>query len=65
MIVCLCEGLSERDVERAIADGSRSLRALREHSGAGGSCGRCRCMLREMLDRKARGEAVETTDIAA
>jgi bacterioferritin-associated ferredoxin len=49
MIVCVCEGLSERNIRSAIQSGARSVGELGRRCGAGLDCGRCRAMLRGML----------------
>lgn len=49
MYLCLCLGITEKQVQEAIAGGAHSLSALRLQLGAGGECGRCRRALREQL----------------
>ncbi|MBI4950578.1 MAG: (2Fe-2S)-binding protein [Myxococcales bacterium] len=57
MIVCLCRGVSDRDVERAIAAGARSLEAVRAATGAGACCGACHPAIAERLGAAAQREA--------
>ena len=47
MYVCLCLGITDKEVQQAIAEGAHSLSALRLKLGVGGECGRCRRALRE------------------
>lgn len=53
MFVCVCNAVTERDIGRAVAEGCRSLRELRQQLGVGADCGRCcRCaheVLKEAL----------------
>ncbi|MEZ4435836.1 MAG: (2Fe-2S)-binding protein [bacterium] len=49
MIVCICEGVSDRDVRDAARRGADSLATLQQQCGAGGDCGQCRPELRRML----------------
>jgi bacterioferritin-associated ferredoxin len=49
MIVCVCNGVSERDIQRAMADGCRTLDELAVRTGCGSTCGCCREMARELL----------------
>ena len=56
MIVCLCEGVSESEVQRQIQRGCRTVADLGSACGAGTSCGSCSSHLREMLSRGAEGE---------
>jgi len=62
MIVCLCEGVSDRDVRRVVRQGACNLGALQRACRAGGDCGACRPQLRRMLretepDRQVAPEA--------
>ncbi|MFK7928796.1 MAG: bacterioferritin-associated ferredoxin [Myxococcota bacterium] len=52
MIVCLCEAVSDRDIRRAIDDGSNTLRDIKQSCGAGGQCGSCCNDLRRMLEAR-------------
>ncbi|MCB9547130.1 MAG: (2Fe-2S)-binding protein [Myxococcales bacterium] len=56
MIVCICEGVSDREVKRVLRQGACDLGSLRRECGAGGDCGSCRPQLRRMLrELKATG----------
>jgi bacterioferritin-associated ferredoxin len=57
VIICICRGKSEREIERSIDDGASSLRDL-QRCGIGDQCGSCHNSLRAML-------AVATSDRAA
>lgn len=50
MIVCLCEGISDKEVRRCIVAGACSLRQIRKACGAGSGCGLCRPFLRQMIE---------------
>jgi len=41
MIVCLCYGKSEREVDAAIQSGADSVEAVGDRCGAGTGCGMC------------------------
>jgi len=49
MVVCLCEGVSEKRVQRAIEQGASSRRQVTEACGAGGVCGGCHTTIVEMI----------------
>lgn len=49
MIICVCQGISDRTLKGAIREGCRSVRALRRATGAGDVCGNCACDLRRMV----------------
>jgi bacterioferritin-associated ferredoxin len=52
VIICICRGKSEREIERTIDDGASSLRDL-QRCGIGDQCGSCHNSLRAMLTRAA------------
>jgi len=52
LIVCICEGLSERAITERIDAGDRSVTDLGRSCGAGADCGSCSTQLRQMLDRR-------------
>ncbi|HYR29283.1 MAG TPA: (2Fe-2S)-binding protein [Thermoanaerobaculia bacterium] len=52
MIICICRGKNERDVNRAIDNGAATLREL-QRCGIGDQCGSCHNSLRGMLARAA------------
>jgi bacterioferritin-associated ferredoxin len=64
VIVCLCEGLSERVIEQAVRDGATTVRAVARSTGAGTGCGSCVCDVRRILDQ-ARGSAAAPRPEAA
>ena len=49
MIVCLCEGISDKEVRRCIDAGACTLRQIKKACGAGSGCGLCRPFLRQMI----------------
>jgi bacterioferritin-associated ferredoxin len=52
MIICICRGKSDREINRAIDNGAASLRDL-QRCGIGDQCGSCHNALRGMLARAA------------
>ena len=52
MVVCVCSGSNEREIERAIDGGAASLAELAEACRAGTDCGSCHSTLLELLDAK-------------
>lgn len=50
MIICLCEGISDRDVSAAARQGVQTVQELAKICGAGNGCGSCRSDIRKMLD---------------
>lgn len=50
MIVCLCEGVSDREVRSVIRDGALDLEAIGARCGAGTCCGGCVDLLEDLLE---------------
>ena len=49
MYVCLCVGVTDRDIENAVSDGARSWREVREATGCAGQCGKCACLAKQVV----------------
>ncbi len=54
MIVCVCRGVSEREVGESIAGGAVSVDAVVRQCGAGGDCGSCHDEIRQLLRSTCR-----------
>jgi len=50
MYVCICNNVTERDIEQAVRCGARSLECLERELGVSTCCGQCRCFAGEVLD---------------
>jgi bacterioferritin-associated ferredoxin len=50
MYVCVCNGLTERDVRQCAEEGARSLDELASRLGLGAGCGRCRDCAASLLE---------------
>jgi bacterioferritin-associated ferredoxin len=51
MIVCLCHRLSDRDIQRAVACGTRCFEVLQDETRLASSCGCCHDCAREVFDQ--------------
>ena len=49
MYVCICNAVTEKDIHDTVAEGSSSMRELRERLGVGACCGRCASCARDVL----------------
>jgi bacterioferritin-associated ferredoxin len=49
MYVCLCYGVTDREIREAADNGVSSMRQLGKELGVGRQCGRCACTAREIL----------------
>lgn len=55
MVVCLCQGVSEKRVRSAIVAGAETRKAVTKACGAGAGCGGCHDAIRELIrDHQAR-----------
>lgn len=57
MYVCVCNGVSDRDVAQAKAQGCSSLDDLAMRTGCGTTCGCCRDFAQQLLDEGCAGTA--------
>lgn len=58
VIICICRGKSEKDVNRAIDNGAATVRDL-QRCGIGDQCGSCHHSLRAMLAQAAAASSVQ------
>jgi bacterioferritin-associated ferredoxin len=49
MIVCLCEGISDREIRRTIRSGANTLAKVSNACGAGTGCGTCKRTIVDIL----------------
>lgn len=49
MYVCICHGVTDREIRRAAEDGCRDVHALTLRSGCGSGCGSCLSLASEIL----------------
>jgi len=50
VILCICQAVSDREVDAAIQDGARSLADVARACGAGRHCGCCRPAIEQRID---------------
>ena len=51
MYVCVCNGVTERQIESAVVGGAQKMRDLRELLGVAAVCGRCAECAHQCLSR--------------
>jgi len=59
MYVCICKGVTDRDIQEAASRGLRTLKDLRRELGVASDCGKCASCAREVLC-EARSEATHS-----
>jgi len=58
MYVCVCNGVTERDIRQAVADGCATLADLSMRTGCGMTCGSCLAMAADLLAEAAPVDAM-------
>ncbi len=51
MYVCICHGVTERQIENLLAEGDKSMFDVRRELKVGSQCGRCSCSARALVNR--------------
>ena len=57
MYVCLCNGVTDRQIRSCVAEGACSMKDLRECLGVGTRCGRCAPFAKSLLKEAAPSAA--------
>jgi len=52
MLVCICNGISDKDIDSALQEGATSYKALQARLGLGGNCGQCASFAKQMVSDK-------------
>lgn len=55
MIICLCHGVRDRDIDAVIGDGAETVEEIGQECGAGTGCGTCIPELEDKLESAGRG----------
>jgi bacterioferritin-associated ferredoxin len=55
MILCICQAVTDHEVDAAIQGGARSAAEVEARCGAGGDCGACRNAIEERIEAGACG----------
>lgn len=50
MFVCICNGVTDRDIHRAIESGDRNFRQVNKSLGVASQCGSCEELAREIIE---------------
>ncbi|HTS20866.1 MAG TPA: (2Fe-2S)-binding protein [Casimicrobiaceae bacterium] len=65
MYICLCNAITDRQIEQAAEHGARSSEDLAQHLGIGLGCGRCVSCAEIVLCEKVARMTARTDKIAA
>lgn len=58
MYVCMCHGITDRQIREAVCDGVVSMRELCAELGVASNCGRCAQYAKQLLDETLTGSQV-------
>lgn len=57
MYICVCNGITERDIRASAEEGTRTMHDLEKCLGVGAGCGKCRSAAKQILkESRAIGE---------
>ena len=62
MIVCLCPRVSDRDIVRAVREGTTSFEVLQDDTCVASSCGCCHDCAREVFDAACAANGVRAAN---
>jgi bacterioferritin-associated ferredoxin len=65
MYVCICHGITERQIHRAVEQGARTLGDVQMKLPVGACCGRCEDCAREVIRDCQRAPVGGSTAVAA
>lgn len=49
MYICLCKGITDRQIKQAVDNGAQNLAHVREDLGVGSQCGKCAKITRQII----------------
>jgi bacterioferritin-associated ferredoxin len=65
MYVCVCHGITDRQIRRAVEQGARTLGDVQMKLPIGACCGRCQDCAREVIRDCQRAESRSSNAVAA
>jgi len=65
MVVCLCQGISEKSVRASIEEGARTRQQVTESCGAGDGCGTCHRTIKTLIVECRRAQICRPTTLPA
>ena len=52
MLVCVCNGISDKQIDSALANGSSNFKDIKSELGIGNCCGQCVPFAKQMVNAK-------------
>ena len=62
MYVCLCKGITDRQIRAAVEEGAANLQQVSHRLGVARQCGKCACLAKSVIDtaRNTQSDCVPT-----
>lgn len=55
MLVCICFGITDKDIKNEILEGASSFKSISETLGVGSCCGQCESFAKDLIDETVAG----------
>lgn len=52
MFVCVCKGITDKDIRQAVNQGDQSIKIIKETLGVASQCGGCVTLAKEIIDEQ-------------
>ena len=65
MFVCICNGVTDKQIRQAVATGANDLETLQSRLSVANNCGECACMAQQLIDEEAASLAGQLAYSAA
>ena len=65
MFICICNGVTEKQIHDAVCDGASCLSDLSSQLGVGAGCGTCRAFAAEVLNEAKQRQDMPENRVAA
>ncbi len=64
MYVCICNAVTEKEIQVAINNGANSLEDLKQELQVGNSCGSCKSCAKDMLNKSTLNKPLQVSNIS-
>ncbi|MFV1871844.1 MAG: bacterioferritin-associated ferredoxin [Oleiphilus sp.] len=65
MLVCVCNGISDKQIDSELANGASSVKEIQRNLGIGSCCGQCVTFAKHMIEQKVTHiQASQAFDLA-
>ena len=57
MYVCICKGITDKDIRDAVANGSETIKCLKDRLAVGSQCGSCVSDAKQLINEQLAASA--------